>query len=148
LFSHKGATWQATKDTSREPGHHGDWALIAAAGEDARTPEVRGTYDPTTKYNALDIVALNGGSFVARKNDPGTCPGDDWQMVARQGQRGVAGEKGDRGEKGPQGEAGITIRSWTIDRKTYVATPVLTDGTLGPTLQLASLFEQFQIETG
>ena len=37
---------------------------------------------------------------------------------------------------------------WTIDRKSYVATPILTDGTIGPALELAGLFEQFQIEVG
>ena len=66
-------------------------------------------------------------------------------MIARQGQRGIAGE---RGERGLQGETGIGIRSWNIDSTTYVATPVLTDGTIGPALELRGLFEQFQIETG
>ena len=85
LFSHAGATWQARRDTSHEPMHHGDWICVAAAGRDARTPFVRATYDPNAHYAALDIAACNGGSFIARKDNPGPCPGDDWQMISRQG---------------------------------------------------------------
>jgi hypothetical protein len=110
---------------------------------------VRGTYEPgTTKYREFDVVVHNGASFVCLKDDPRTCPGEDWQMIARQGQRGVAGEKGERGPAGPQGEPGVVIRSWQVDRKSYVATPVLSDGTLGPVLQLGALFEQFQTDAG
>jgi hypothetical protein len=98
------------------------------------------------QYREFDVVVNNGASFVCLKDEPGACPGEDWQMIARQGQRGVAGERGTPGERGPQGPPGVTIRSWTIDRKTYVATPVLTDGTLGPILALGALFEQFQTE--
>jgi hypothetical protein len=104
---------------------------------------VCGTYNPRSAYCFNDIVALNGGSFVARKDNPGECPGDDWQMIARQGQRGVAGERGPAGPAGRDGAPSINIRGWKIDRATYTAVPVLSDGTLGPVLELRGLFEQF-----
>jgi len=56
-------------------------------------------------YSALDVVALNGASFIARHDAPGMCPGEGWQMIASQGKRGQTGEKGDRGDRGPAGPA-------------------------------------------
>ena len=91
-------------------------------------------------------VALNGGSFIALKDAPGPCPGPGWQLIASQGKRGAAGEKGERGPPGPRGDAGasgVTIRDWKIDRARYVATPVMSDGSEGPQLELRGLFEQF-----
>jgi hypothetical protein len=141
-----GSTFQALKDTAQVPG--GDhWIMLAAAGRDARTPFVRGTYDENATYAGFDIVALNGSAFMARRDNPGPCPGEGWQMIASQGKRGIAGPKGERGDRGPQGATGVSIRGWRIDRSAYVATPVLTDGTLGPPLELRELFEQFQMET-
>jgi hypothetical protein len=142
-----GGTWQATKDTGTAPPH-ADWTMLAHAGRDGITPRVRGTWSDTESYRALDIVALNGGSFVARRNDPGPCPGEGWQVMA-QGKRGVAGEKGPQGERGPKGEpgeAGTSIRSWKLDRTRYVATPIMSDGKHGPPLELRGLFEQFLAE--
>jgi hypothetical protein len=143
-------TYQALKDTGQRPGAGEDWICIAAGGLDARTPQVRGTFDPEVNYQGLDIVVLNGGSFIARRDMPGACPGEGWQMIARQGQRGVAGEKGDRGERGSQGEPGkiITLKGWTIDRENFLAVPLMSDGSRGPTLELRGLFEQFQNDVG
>ena len=50
---------------------------------------------------------LNGGSFVALIDEPGACPGEGWQLWAKQGK---AGQKGDRGAVGPRGEPGKVIR--------------------------------------
>lgn len=105
-----GSTFQANKDTGRAPGHE-DWTCIAQGGQngaDGRSLRIRGTYDAAGDYLALDVVALNGGSFVARKDDPGHCPGEGWQMVAARGKRGEPGEsiKGEPGKtvKGDPGE--------------------------------------------
>lgn len=102
--THAGGTWQATKDTAKEPPH-ADWVCIAAPGAPARQVEVRGTYAPDGDYAALNIVALNGGAFIARKDDPGPCPGEDWQVIAMRGKPGEPGKKGDPGPsvKGPPG---------------------------------------------
>ena len=41
----------------------------------------------------------------------------------------------------------MTIRDWKIDRARYVATPIMSDGSEGPPLELRGLFEQFLHET-
>jgi hypothetical protein len=109
-----GSMFQALKDTAQVPGGS-DWICLALAGRDAITLQVRGTYKPGEQYNNLDVVAMNGASFVARKDNPGPCPGPGWQLMAAQGkkgekgqpgERGPRGEKGDLGSQGPPGEAG------------------------------------------
>jgi hypothetical protein len=96
---------------------------------------IRGTHNPQAEYSVNDIVAKDGGTFVARNDNPGPCPGPGWQLMAKQGQRGVAGPKGDRGPPGK------TIDGWIVDRSTYVITPHFNDGSLGPPLELRELFE-------
>jgi hypothetical protein len=121
-----GGTFQARRDTGQPPSH-ADWLCLATAGRDGNSITMRGTFDQSASYRRLDVVAFNGGSFVALKDAPGPCPGSGWQLLASQGKRGVAGEKGERGERGPRGESGATIRDWKIDRAHYVATPVMSD---------------------
>ncbi len=102
-----GSTYQALRDTGRPPPHD-DWSCLAAAGRagsDGRSFNVCGTWSAEDVYSALDVVVLNGASFVARHDAPGTCPGEGWQMIASQGKRGQTGEKGDRGDCGPAGPA-------------------------------------------
>jgi hypothetical protein len=149
VVAYDGGTWQAVKDTGTAPGH-ADWIMLAHAGRDGISPHVRGTWIAEQSYSALDIVMNEGASFIARKDDPGPCPGEGWQLMSQQGKRGVAGEKGPRGERGPQGEqgeAGATIRGWKLDRARYLATPIMSDGSSGPALELRTLFEQYQSET-
>ena len=95
-----------------------------------RSLEVAGTYNPSVRYRALDVVALNGGSFAARVDDPGPCPGSDWQLLASRGSRGDHGPKGERGLTGPKGERGQAAAS--------VAVPIHHVGTGLPGLILAS----------
>jgi hypothetical protein len=86
-------------------------------GADGRSVAVRGTYAETQAYHALDLVALNGGSFIALCDDPGPCPGEGWQLLARQGKAGapgMRGEKGDRGEIGPAGQPGRSVVAFTL----------------------------------
>jgi hypothetical protein len=152
VVCHDGATWQALRDTGQSPPHE-DWICLARSGHDARMPEPVGTFDAARKYKALDIVAVNGGSFIARHDNPGDCPGAGWQLMARQGARGIAGqsgEKGDRGAQGDRGERGAPaprITSWTVDRESYAVTPIMSDGSQGQMLELRGLFKQFQDET-
>jgi hypothetical protein len=146
VVAHDGGTFQAKRDTGQPPSR-ADWVCLAAAGRDGNSVTVRGTFDETTEYRRLEVVARNGGSFVALKDAPGPCPGSGWQLIASQGRRGVAGEKGERGPKGDPGSSGATIREWKVDRTRYVATPVMSDGSDGPQLELRGLFEQFLHET-
>ena len=159
-----GCCFQAVKDTGRAPDqfHGDDWICLAAAGHpgrDARTPKPRGTFEAGTIYQALDIVALNGGSFIALCDAPGPCPGADWQLLTRQGARGIAGQRGERGEPGADGQPGAPgqagrngqaapkLSNWLIDSKNYSAVPVWSDGSRGPAIELRALFKQFQDET-
>ena len=50
-----------------------------AAIDKALTQRIRGTFDSNKSYGACDIVAKDGGSFIARKDNPGPCPGPGWQ---------------------------------------------------------------------
>lgn len=115
VVSHAGSTYQAARDTAKEPPHD-DWICIARAGSDGRDGRsftIRGTWSETSSYQALDVVALGGASFAARRDDPGSCPGEGWQLIAAQGKRGAPGErsmvKGDPGKPAP------TITNMTID---------------------------------
>jgi hypothetical protein len=98
-----GALYQAERDTAATPPHT-DWRCITRAGrdgQDALNFSIEGTYDPAARYRRLSIVTLNGSSFVARHDDPGSCPGDAWQLLASAGRRGQQGPKGERGAVGP-----------------------------------------------
>jgi hypothetical protein len=147
VVAYDGGTFQAKRDTGQPPSHP-DWNCLATAGRDGNSITVRGTFNETADYRRLDVVARNGGSFVALKDGPGPCPGPGWQLLASQGKRGIAGEKGERGPKGDAGASGATICDWKIDCARYVATPVMSDGREGPPLELRGLFEQFLHEAG
>ena len=139
-----------SRDTAKEPPHP-DWIELAMPGRDGRdavSPTVRGTWRADAEYRALDIVAKDGGCFIAKCDAPGVCPGPDWQIVSTRGARGERGERGPKGERGPAGPAAPTIVGWQIDRASFTATPIMTDGSEGPPLELRGLFEQYQIETG
>ena len=69
--------------------------------------------------------------------------------MVSQGKAGQRGERGPTGEKGVRGEPGTpapVIQKWLIDRASFVAVPVMSDGREGPPLQMRAFFEQFQIE--
>ena len=109
-------------------------ATIKVAIETALARRIKGTHDPKAEYFANDLVAKDGASFVAKRNNPGPLPGDGWQLLARQGQRGIAGERGAPGRDAPR------IIKWELDVASYTATPILSDGSRGPGLELRALF--------
>jgi len=146
IVAFAGGTYQAQRDTARAPGSR-DWICLAVAGA---WFTIRGTYDGDETYKHLDVVMVGGSSFAALKDNPGPCPGDDWQLLASRGSRGHRGQSGERGIMGLRGERGAaapTITSWAVDRGRYLATPIMSDGTFGPSLELRGLFEQFLLET-
>jgi Collagen triple helix repeat (20 copies) len=156
----RGSCYQAIKDTGEAPPDRECWRMIASGGRDGASPTVRGTYDRSTAYEALDIVMSNGSSFIARHDAPGECPGEGWQVLAlvgKRGEQGQPGAKGPRGEKGERGERGAPgldappAREWVanrIDRDSYTIFPILSDRSEGPPIELRPLFEQFESETG
>jgi hypothetical protein len=153
VVTHLGALWQVQRDTGQAPPH-ADFLCLARAGrdgEDGRTPQVRGLWQADGVYQALDLVSLNGSSFIAKHDKPGICPGEGWQLIVSQGKQGKPGEQGPQGlpgEKGARGDRGadgrnLELTSWHIDHKSYVITPLLSDGKRGPSLNLRALFQQF-----
>jgi hypothetical protein len=118
---HRGGTYQALRDTARIPGEHVDWLCLAEPGHDGRDGRdfcIRDTYDPNGEYAALDVVTMNAGWFVARRDNPGPCPGPDWKS----GPVGKRGEKGERGVAGPRGEPGIGIKAAQIQGWSQIIT--------------------------
>jgi hypothetical protein len=144
--THAGSSWQALRDTAKPPGAPDDWQLIAAAGAPGASFTIRGTYKTDVSYQRLDVVTLDYGWFVARVDNPGTCPGPDWQ-AGPVGRRGDKGPKGDRGDPGAQGPAGKTAPHWIgVKTEGYSLVAVMSDGTVGPRISLQPLFEQFDAE--
>ena len=135
-----------------EPGERGECGESGERGEpgqdgkDAAQITIRGTFNADTEYRYLDVVMTGGSSFVARTDNPGPCPGDGWQLYSSAGRAGKPGQKGDRGERGERGQAAPTIVDWKTDLVHYRATPVMSDGSKAPPLELRGFFEQFQIE--
>lgn len=108
-----GAVYQSLKDTGRAPPHE-DWRCIVRAGRDGRSLDIKSTYVATSEYRELAVVILNGASFVAKRDDPGPCPGDGWQLMASQGKQGKPGE---RGGQGPEGKRGASVVGGSVDEQ-------------------------------
>jgi hypothetical protein len=64
---------------------------------------VRGTFDTDAVYSYLDVVAFNGSSWVAVRDNPGDLPGPGWQLLSSAGKRGPRGEPGPPGAPGKEG---------------------------------------------
>jgi len=151
VVTYDGATYQAVHDTGEPPDSEAHWICLAAPGRDAKSFRHRGTFKDEPEYASHDIVALNSGSFLALHDKPGVCPGPGWQLLCAQGKRGATGESGPRGPigvAGPPGHDAEIIIGWAVDRTSYTVTPMMSDGTSGPPLNLRGLFEQFQDDVG
>ena len=112
-----------------------------APGEVPYVGEVCGLFDPEREYRKYDLVSLHGVEWRAKCDMPGPLPGEGWAQTA------AKGERGKRGEIGPRGERGLpaaSIAEWRV--RDYLAVPVMTDGSIGPALDLRMLFEQYHIE--
>lgn len=111
VISFDGGTYQALRDTGKQPTH-ADWICLAAPGKngmDGRSITIRGTYNADENYSALDQVTLNGASFTAKKDNPGACPGEGWQLSSAQGKTGRPGEPG-KSIKGDPGKAAVVVK--------------------------------------
>jgi len=109
-----GSTWQALRDTGQPPPAD-DWAVLAAAGRDGRSLAFRGTWKAGRDYGYLDVIAHDGGSWVALQDAPGPCPGDGWQLVASRGKAGPLGPRGADGERGYPGPPGPAPQGFSVD---------------------------------
>src|SRR5262249_42311042 len=95
----RGGALASAQGHRADPGGS-DWICVARAGRDGTSPSVRGAFNVYKKYAQLDVVEYDGTSYVARRDNPGVCPGDGWQSLSRSGHRGPAGERGAQGRKG------------------------------------------------
>jgi hypothetical protein len=111
VVTYEGGSYQALRDTGEPPDNETHWQCLAAPGRDAKSFRHRGTFKYDVEYASHDIVALNGGSFLALHDKPGLCPGPGWQLLVAPGKRGVAGERGPQGDRGPAGVPGPPFRA-------------------------------------
>jgi len=122
-------------------GEQGERGERGEPGEVPYVGEVCGLFDPERCYRRFDLVSLHGAEWRAKCDAPGPLPGDGWALGSK------AGERGKRGEIGPRGERGMpaaSIAEWRV--RDYRAVPVMSDGSIGPALDLSALFAQYHIE--
>lgn len=108
-----------------ERGQDGERGPQGEKGQDGRQWTPRGLWKVEDDYRALDVVAFNGASWVALKDEPGEPGGDGWMLLAKQGKRGPAGERGERGLQGLPGERGKdapTLMDLTVEGETLIST--------------------------
>jgi hypothetical protein len=128
-------------------GPHGEPGPPGPPGPPGEPPyvgEVCGLHDPVREYRKYDLVTLHGAEWRAKRDAPGALPGDGWAMASEAGRRGKPGEIGPRGERGLPGPAAAVIVEWAV--RDWRAVPVMSDGTVGPPLDLRELFEQYHSE--
>ena len=123
------------------PGEQGVAGPPGAPGEVPYVGEVCGLFDSERQYRKYDVVSLHGAEWRAKCDAPGPLPGDGWALAAKAGERGKRGELGPRGERGMPAAA---IAEWHV--RDYRAVPVMSDGSIGPALDLSALFAQYHIE--
>jgi hypothetical protein len=131
VVTHRGATWQAIRDTGTEPPSD-DWRILAAAGcagDEGRSFRVRGAWEAAGAYERLDVVVRDGSSFAALCDAPGPCPGEGWQLLARSGRAGPPGPRGADGERGYPGLPGPAAVAFEVDPDTAIQTLRFADGT-------------------
>ena len=141
---HRGSLYQARRDTAREPPHE-DWQPLALRGDDGRTWQHKGLWSSSAEYLTGDVVALDGGSFVAVTDNAGPCPGNGWRQLVSRGKPGMKGDRGDRGLAGPPGPSGPVIVGWEVDARNYMIASKMSDGATH-TIDVRRLFEQYDIE--
>jgi hypothetical protein len=138
-----GSSWQAVRDTAQMPNEKSsDWQLVAAGGKPGRSFVVRGTWNPEADYHELDVVTLDHGWFVARRDNPGPCPGAGWQS----GPTGKKGEKGLPGERGPRGRDGLQLADLKFDGADCAVVAVMDDGSEGLRIGLRELLDYIKID--
>jgi len=149
IVIHGGSTYQALRDTASEPtAGSKDWQALALKGKDGQSLTIQGTYKEGNRYKALDVVTLDSCWFVARRDNPGKCPGPDWQVgpVGKRGEKGPIGERGPKGENGADGRDATEWIAVKMDRRNYTATPIMSDDSEGPPMPFRELFDQYDAE--
>jgi hypothetical protein len=115
--------------------------ICKAMIEERLAHRICGTFDSKASYSMGDVVAMDGASFIARQDNPGSCPGGGWQLMSRQGSRGIAGPKGAPGKDAPR------LSGFRIDAANFEIVPLLSDGSYCPPIELRALFEAYNRAT-
>jgi len=126
VVRHNGSTFQALADTAEVPPSD-SWGELASQGADGRGFTLRGTYKADETYSLNDVVVVDRGSFGAKRDNPGPCPGEDWQLLAGAGGRGKEGPPGPRGPKGDTVNAPKIVKG-VADAETMSLSLVFSDG--------------------
>jgi hypothetical protein len=110
-----GARGEAGEAITGPPGEQGIPGPPGEPGSDGRTLVPKGAWKPAGAYEALDVVMLDGSSFIALDDAPGACPGDGWRLLAMRGKSGPPGPPGAIGERGYPGPPGAVPIALEID---------------------------------
>lgn len=135
---------QEVRALAREPGPPGpagaDSLIPGPPGPEPYVGEVCGLWEPERSYRKFDLVTFNGSEWRARLDDPGSLPGNGWVLAAKRGSRGEQGLRGERGLPAP------VIASWEM--RDYRVVPIMSDGSVGPPLDLTEVFALYYQERG
>jgi hypothetical protein len=111
-----GAAGEAGAEGPRgNDGPPGETGPAGSPGPPARSWAHRGLWETGRQYQELDVVALNGSSWLAVKDDPGTIPGEGWALFAQRGSKGDKGDRGAKGDKGDRGEPGVPLAAAMLE---------------------------------
>jgi hypothetical protein len=97
---------------------------------------VRGTFDVHEKYARLDVVMMDGASFIAKCDNPASSGKAESAAKASLVHLARAARRA-RGTKLLQPSS-----QWHIVRAKYRATPFMSDGSPGPELNLRELLRR------
>ena len=149
VVAYDGGTFQARRDTGQPPSlPTGSVSPLPAATARASRCAARSTGPQTITALTLSLSTAAASSRSRMPLVPARVPVGSLSPARASAAR--AGEKGERGPPGPKGDPGAsraTILGWKIDCACYLATPLMSDGSDGPQLELYRLFEQFLLET-
>lgn len=74
-------------------------------------PTIKGAFVAANAYTVLDVVTLNGSSYIAVQNVPANSTITNpvyWERIAAKGDTGAAGTNGAKGDQGVPGNTGAT----------------------------------------
>jgi len=110
-----GAQGEAGEGIVGPAGEQGIPGPTGERGDDGRTLAFRGHWKAASTYEALDVVMVEGSSFVAVSDAPGACPGEGWRLLSPRGKAGPPGPAGAIGERGYPGPPGPLPEALVVD---------------------------------
>jgi len=121
------------------PGQQGPAGNDGAAGTNGTGFNFTGLFNPSTTYNAFDVVTYQGSTYDATTSIPASTTTPDiapgWVLMAQMGAAGTPGLPGPAGAIGPAGSNGATGATGAKGDTGAVGSqgPIGVDGATGPT---------------